>query len=159
MASLPLRFRPFEAGRDTEAVVQLFRSNLDPYFIPDEERELRDFLAAPGAYFVAELVPNHAEAERMVAAGGYALNDPYAVLTWGMVDRALHGQGLGRAFTQFRLTQCQQAYPGIAIEIHTAQLTAGFYEKLGFRTLLVEKDKFAPGLDHCHMLLGKEANG
>ncbi|GAA4384419.1 GNAT family N-acetyltransferase [Hymenobacter koreensis] len=158
MASLPLLFRPFEADRDTEAVVQLFRSNLDPYFIPEEEQELRDFIAQPLRYFVAEIAAGHSETGRLVAAGGYALNNPYAVLTWGMVDRKLHGQGLGRDFTVFRLNECRRAYPGKAIEIHTAQLTAGFYEKLGFRTLLVEKDKWAPGLDHCHMLLDADVN-
>ncbi|KAA9327105.1 GNAT family N-acetyltransferase [Hymenobacter busanensis] len=153
LATVPV-FRAYEAIRDEEAVLQLFRSNLAPYFVPEEEADLLAFLRGEVStdglpYFVAELA-GHAG---LVAAGGYALNHPYAVLTWGMVNRQLHGQGLGRAFTAFRIAQCRQAYPGKSIEIKTSQHTEGFYAKLGFRTLAIEPDKWAPGLHEVHMLL------
>lgn len=148
-----LAIRPYAAA-DEAAVLELFRSNLAPYFVPEEEAELQAFLRGEIAteglpYFVAEL-PGWPD---LVAAGGFARNNPYAVLTWGMVERRLHGQGLGRAFTEFRVQQCRLAYPGTPIEIKTSQHTEAFYAKLGFRTLATEPDKFAPGLHEVHMLL------
>lgn len=135
-------------------MLQLFRGNLAPYFTPGEEADflqfLREEVVADGLpYFVAELP----EWPGLAAAGGYALNPEHAVLTWGMVERRLHGRGVGRAFTGFRIRECRRAYPGRAIEINTSQHTEAFYAKLGFRTLAVEPDKWAPGLHEVHMLL------
>ncbi|MCC3159591.1 GNAT family N-acetyltransferase [Hymenobacter sp. 15J16-1T3B] len=156
-----LRIRPYEAA-DEEAVLELFRSNLAPYFVPAEEADLLAFLRVEVSterlsYFVAELP----DRPGLVAAGGYALNAPHAVLTWGMVERRQHGLGLGRAFTAFRIRECRRAYPGRGIEISTSQHTEGFYAKLGFRTLSIEPDKWAPGLHEVHMLLdaGAEVDG
>jgi GNAT superfamily N-acetyltransferase len=152
--SLPdLHIRSY-APADEAAVLALFRSNLAPYFVPVEEADLRAFLRGEIAtdglpYFVAEL-PGW---PGLVAAGGYARNQLYAVLTWGMVERRLHGRGLGRTFTAYRIQQCRRAYPGTPIEISTSQHTEGFYARLGFRTLRVAPDKFAPGLHEVHMLL------
>ena len=148
----PVLFRPYRPA-DEGATLQLFRSNIDPYFLPAEAAELRDFLTQTPSYFVAEGVPGSAVAGQLLAAGGYALNEQYAVLTWGMVARSWHGRGLGRTFTQFRLAACQQAYPGVSIELNTSQHTAGFYEKLGFRILGVQPDGWGPGLHNVHMLL------
>jgi predicted GNAT family N-acyltransferase len=148
-----LRIRPY-AATDEQAVTELFKSNLAPYFVEEEEAELLAFLrgevSQSGApYFVAELP----DWPGLVAAGGYAMNNPYAVLTWGMVERRLHGQGVGRAFTSFRIRECQRAYPGTSIEIGTSQHTEGFYHKLGFRTLSIEANKFGPNLHEVRMLL------
>lgn len=148
-----LCIRPYAAA-DEAAVLQLFRSNLAPYFVPEEEADLQAFLRREIVggglpYFVAELPGRPG----LVAAGGYARNNPYAVLTWGMVERSLHGQGLGRVFTEFRVQQCRRAYPDTPIEINTSQHTEAFYHRLGFRTLQVTPDKFAPGLHDVHMLL------
>ncbi|GAB3840023.1 GNAT family N-acetyltransferase [Hymenobacter jeollabukensis] len=148
-----LRIRPYTAA-DENAVIELFRGNLAPYFVAAEETDLRAFLhgeiSTEGLpYFVAER-PGW---PGLVAAGGFALNDPHAVLTWGMVERRLHGQGLGRTFTVFRIRECQRAYPGRGIEIKTSQHTEGFYARLGFRTLATEPDKWAPGLHEVYMLL------
>ncbi|MBJ6109954.1 GNAT family N-acetyltransferase [Hymenobacter sp. BT523] len=146
-------FRPYCAA-DEAAVMALFRSNLAPYFLESEAAELSSFLRQEsGAYFVAEWKAGTAQAGQLAAAGGYALNSRYAVLTWGMVGRSLHGRGLGRVFTQFRIAACRRAFPGRAIEINTSQRTAGFYKKLGFRTLAVEPAGWGPGLDNVHMLL------
>lgn len=153
MRPADLRIRPYTAA-DEAAVLQLFRSNLVPYFVPEEEADLQAFLreevVADGLpYFVAELP----DWPGLVAAGGYALNPEHAVLTWGMVERRLHGRGIGRAFTEFRVRECRRAYPDRAIEINTSQHTEAFYAKLGFRTLSIEPDKFAPGLHEVLMLL------
>lgn len=153
MPPTDLRIRPYSAA-DEAAVRQLFRGNLAPYFTPAEEADFLQFLREEVVvgglpYFVAEL-PGW---PGLVAAGGYALNPEYAVLTWGMVERRLHGRGIGRAFTEFRVRECRRAYPGRAIEIGTSQHTAAFYAKLGFRTLAVEPDKLGPGLHEVRMLL------
>ncbi|OON68560.1 GNAT family N-acetyltransferase [Hymenobacter sp. CRA2] len=150
---MSLRIRAY-APTDEDAVLQLFRSNLEPYFVPEEEEELRHFLRQQVEveglpYFVAE----QDGWSGPVAAGGYALNNPHAVLTWGMVERSLHRRGIGKEFTRHRIRECRRAYPDRGIEVKTSQLTEDFYAGLGFRTLSVEPDKFGPGLHQVHMLL------
>ncbi|RYX81768.1 GNAT family N-acetyltransferase [bacterium] len=150
-----LQFRPYNPSHDQSPVMELFRSNLNPYFTAEEEAEFRHFLSENFPYFVGELETEQGKC--IVASGGYAMNARYAVLTWGMVARQFHGQGIGRAFIRFRINECREAYPNTAIEIETSQHTAPFYEKLGFRTLSIQPDKWGPNLHLVHMLFDADA--
>jgi ribosomal protein S18 acetylase RimI-like enzyme len=70
-----------------------------------------------------------------------------------MVRRELHGQGLGRALVEIRIERIR-ADPNVeTVLLNTCQHTVGFYERLGFRTLDVTIDGYAPGLDRCEMSL------
>ncbi|UYZ63576.1 GNAT family N-acetyltransferase [Hymenobacter weizhouensis] len=141
-----LHFLPYDPARHETAVRGLFRSNVPRYFVTAEEPDLLDYLASGHPYFVAVT-----EGEA-VAAGGYALNGSHVALTWGMVHAGRHGQGIGRAFTEFRLLEAARQYPHLPIDIGTSQLTAAFYEKLGFRLLEPPQPNYwAPGLDRCRI--------
>lgn len=148
LLSVMLRFLPYAPAHHEAAVRRLFHSNVPRYFVPQEEADLLDYLGSGHPYFVAF------DGEEAVAAGGYALNGPHAALTWGMVHAARHGQGIGRAFTEFRLREAVRTYPHLPIEIETSQHTAAFYEKLGFRLVAPPQvDFWAPGLDLHRMRL------
>ena len=70
----------------------------------------------------------------IVACGGLSRRgDGSAGFCWGMVQRALHRQGLGRELALARLRQAE-ADPSIKrITLSTSQHTQGFYAGLGFR--------------------------
>ena len=138
--------RPYSAG-DLEAVVEIFRSNMPKYFVPDEEPGLREFLAGDlENYYVIEL-----DGE-VVGAGGIALNEDRTVsLCWGMVRADLIGTGLGRKLTEFRIQMTKEKFGELPLVISTSQHTEGFYEKLGFVTVEHTPDGFGLGIDICKM--------
>ena len=129
---------------DLEACLALFDSNVPEFFTPPERPEFREFLEAlPGPYHVLRNASGD-----VVACGGWAVRDDgTADLCWGMVRRDLHGLGWGRRLTETRIRGILET-PGVrAIELQTSQHTEGFYVGLGFETVEIRRDGFAPGLD------------
>lgn len=137
--------------QDKAACLELFDSNLDPYFMPHERAEFSSFLDKKiGEYFVVEQ-----DEGRIVGCGGIAVNAETGEgnLTWGMIDRHKHRQGIGRFLTQGRLERLRQA-PGLkTVAIQTSQHTVAFYARYGFEVKEIIKDGFGPGLDNYKMAL------
>lgn len=144
------RTRPY-ALEDRAACLALFDSNTPTYFLLEERAAFEGFLddlASP--YLVIE------REGRVVACGGHALeaDDRTASLCWGMVDRTLHGQGVGRALTEARIAAALGDPAAVAVlRLETSHLTAGFYERFGFRTVERREDALGPGLHACEMRL------
>jgi len=141
--------RPYEVA-DRAACLAVFEANVPRYFRSSERREFEDFLEElPGPYFVLE-----AEGE-IVGCGGYALAEEgrRADLCWGMIHRDHHGRGLGKQLTRRRIDEALARPTVEEVVAQTSQLTRGFYQSLGFQTVEVEPDGFAPGLDRCEMRL------
>jgi hypothetical protein len=127
-----------------DSCVEIFQSNLDLYFADYELDEFKAFLkgtAYRSSYFVL------LEKGEVIGCGGYEKYGDEIVLTWGMIQRNLHGQGYGQTLTQFRLNAIMAKYPNCTIRIDTSQHSQGFYLKQGFILQDIEKDGFAPGLD------------
>lgn len=148
----PTLSRPYLPA-DLAACLVLFDSNLPRFFAPEERAEFAADLCAlphPAHPFLVLT-----RAERIVACGGLTL-DPAAgtaSLSWGMVDRSLHGQGLGTRLIAARL-DLVRTMPGIAsISLSTSQHTQGFYEGFGFKVIEVVKNGYGPGIDRCDMIL------
>ena len=134
---------------DLDACLDVFDSNVPRFFKPNERDAFRSFLRElPGPYLV--LVTSGG---RVAACGGYAINpdDGSADLCWGMVCKGLHGNGLGRCLTRRRIELSVRDPRVREICLHTSQHTAGFYERLGFSTIGVLEDGYAPGLHRCDM--------
>jgi N-acetylglutamate synthase-like GNAT family acetyltransferase len=135
---------------DLRAVLEVFASNVPGYFTNDERAAFEDFLQdLPGPYYVME-----AEGS-IVACGGYAIvaDESRADLCWGMVRGDLHGVGMGRLLTEYRIDAARHVARVGHVCLNTSQHTQGFYERLGFTTESVTKDGFSPGLDRCDMRL------
>lgn len=135
---------------DLPGALAIFDSNVPEFFSVEERAGFIEFLNnLPGPYFVAE-------SERViVGCGGYAIvpAESRADLCWGMVERSVHGRGIGRFLTELRI-DAARADPRVRhIVLNTSQHTQSFYEKLGFSTSSVTKDGFAPGLDRCDLRL------
>lgn len=146
-----VEMRPYRSD-DLPACLRLFDSNVPAFFAPPERAEFRMFLeemdAPDRSYLVLELD------DRIVACGGLWIDAAAgsARLSWGMVDRARHGRGLGTRLTTARLTAAR-AMAGIkSIGLATSQHTNAFYEKFGFSITSVTRDGFGPGLDCYEMV-------
>lgn len=144
-----IRIRDY-TEEDLDACLAVFDSNVPRYFRVEERPGFEAYLRElPGPYLVAV-----DEEDGVVACGGHALRDEppgLADLCWGMVRGDLHGRGLGRRLTLRRLDAARRDPRVEEVALNTSQLTTGFYERLGFRTIEVEPDGYGPGLDRCEM--------
>lgn len=134
---------------DLQGCVAVFDTNVPAFFREHEREEFRAFMQAlPGPYFV--LGDNEGE---VVGCGGYAVvaEAERADLCWGMVRADLQRGGLGRLLTEMRLRRAAADPRVRTVAINTSQHTVGFYERLGFQTVEVIPDGYAPGLDRCEM--------
>ncbi|MBP2299879.1 GNAT family N-acetyltransferase [Azospirillum picis] len=143
--------RPY-AEPDRNGCLAVFDGNMPRFFSAAERPDFARFLARHAldwSYLVLE------RGGRIAACGGIVLENDgtTAGLCWGMVDRALHGTGLGTTLTEARLRSAA-AIPGVTrVKLDTSQHTHGFYRRFGFRTVAVAEDGYGPGLDRYDMLL------
>lgn len=142
-----------------QACLDLFRSNTPEYFAPTELKDFEGFLdklesnrdRSDGAmyYYLVEM-------DGMPAACGGIASSPdgmHARMTWGMVHRQLHRQGVGREFLLFRIRRIRQLFPYSTISLDTTQHSKGFYEKLGFVVTAYTPDFYLPGMHRYDMEL------
>ena len=137
------------AENDLEPVVDIFRSNIPKYFVPEEEADLRDFLSEfADDYYVLEIDG------AIAGAGGIALNEDQTIsLCWGMVRNDLIGKGLGKKLTLFRIEKGRQRWGNLPFFTSTSNHTEGFYLKLGFHSTERIANGFGQGIDTCKMRL------
>lgn len=123
----------------------MFEANTPAFFDPSERAEFAGFLHDPGAYLVLT------DGRVVVGCGGIAPCGTTATLTWGMVARDRHRQGLGLQLLQARVDLARAA--GMtALSCETSQHSRGFYERQGFRVTSFTPDGFGPGLDRIAMV-------
>lgn len=140
---------PYEP-RFMSGCLTLFKGNQGKYFAEAEYEEFKEFLETNNSpYYVVW------DGEDVVACGGwYYKPDVSAYLTWGMVSRQLHGQGVGTLLVKHRLAAIKQAAGATQtpIQIDTSQHTQGFYGKFGFVVTEVEPNGFGEGIDRVTMV-------
>lgn len=140
--------------RDRDGCLAIFDGNTPPFFAPDVRAEFAAFLEECNEpYFVVE------HADVIEGCGGFFVipNTPVAVLSWGMVDRSRHRQGIGSLLLFARLQRlCQD--PGVTVvKLQTSQYSRGFFERAGFEAEEVIMDGYAPGLDLVKMALALDS--
>lgn len=121
-------FRSYQPA-DRETCLALFDTNLPEHFHSQERDEFAKFLHAPhGPYFVME----HDGA--LVGCVGYARERAdLAALTWLMVRRDLHKNGLGKFLVFATMRKLSADGDPALLRLHTVPTAVGFFEKLGFR--------------------------
>lgn len=110
-------------------LLKVLDSNLGKYFDASERQEFLhdlDALEDTANYFVS-IVGNE-----VVACGGYLVSSNVASLSWGMVHRDFHTQGIGSKLTNYRLVQILDDKVIQIVKIDTSQHTEGFYAKRGY---------------------------
>lgn len=137
------------AQSDKDRCLEIFRKNIGHSFTEEEfpffEHWLENHHEYP--YYVVELEGV------VVACGGIYFDIRYqkAGLAWGMVHPDFQKRGIGRLFTQYRIEQITEQYPGAICFIETTQHAAGFYIKMGFQLRKILKNGFDKGL-HRYLL-------
>lgn len=144
---MTLRFRDYTPA-DYDACLALYDSNA-AFFVDttrdDYARFLRllpSYAPARGRYLVAEKDGN------IVAAGGWGVISATGsvILTYGMVARPLHRQGIGRRLLRARLAALRDLPYVTEVEVETSDRTAGFFVREGFRIDEVIPNGHGPGL-------------
>ncbi|MCF7751580.1 GNAT family N-acetyltransferase [Bacillus subtilis subsp. subtilis] len=135
---------------DADACLALFDGNVPHFFGTHERADFAAYLQQPGRQMDYLVIERHG---RVVACGGWAMDDARtAAFCWGMVERALHRQGLGSELAQARLQQaCARGAHRVVLS--TSQHTRDFYAALGFGVTRVVADGHGPGLDAVEMVL------
>lgn len=149
MAIFPL-LRPYLVS-DRAACVGLFEGNVPAYF---GEHEKDDFLRCIDQeidpYFVLEDGRG-----QLAGYGGYAVHPAMpatAGLTWGMIRRDLHGQGLGRCLLTGRLERIRAEGRFTEVRIETTPMSRGF-ARFGFLPIRTQSNGFGRGYDLVEMSL------
>lgn len=144
--------RPF-APADRDACLAVFDSNTPRFFAPEERGEFEGFLgnieACEGRYLVLT------RGASVIACGGLSFNPAgtQASLSWGMVNRAHHGQGLGSRLTRERIALARQVTGISELVLSTSQHSRGFYEAFGFGVVKITQSGLGTGLDRYDMAL------
>ncbi|MFN7092003.1 MAG: GNAT family N-acetyltransferase [Allorhizobium sp.] len=144
--------RPYR-HEDFDACLSIFDGNVPGFFSMDERAEFATFLAEvdpeTGRYIVLVLDGS------VVACGGLSLDPDMGVasLSWGMVDQAFQGRGLGTRLTEERLKLARSSAQIAELVLATSQHTFSFYRRHGFAVVKVTPDGFAPGMDRYDMRL------
>ncbi|WP_146260229.1 GNAT family N-acetyltransferase, partial [Stenotrophomonas sepilia] len=90
---------------DARACLSIFDSNVPTYFAPEERSDFERFLREQATGCAFQVIERDGN---VVACGGLSRRgDGSAGFCWGMVQRALHRQGLGRTLALARLRQAE----------------------------------------------------
>lgn len=147
---LQLSIRPYKPEYKSECMAA-FHSNVPTYFVQKEIDDFSKWLDAAEHehYYVGDING------QIVACGGFHLDHKTneARMTWGLVHRHYHRQGLGKQMILFRISTIKTLAPHMPIALDTTQHAAAFFEKMGFKTHKITKDFYAPGMDRYDMEL------
>jgi ribosomal protein S18 acetylase RimI-like enzyme len=142
-----LSFRPY-AQEDQNECLAIFHSNCPKFFASHEcDGFLKYLQEARNPYFVVTDANG-----RILACGGYVIENGTGELAWGMVGRESHRQGIGRFLFKKRLESIEIA-GAAAVIMDTSQHSLGFYQGLGFEVISMKPDAYGPGLDRYDLRL------
>ncbi len=140
---------------DKVAVLEILRANTPTFFSPEEESGLVYYLDNEIEEYYVMLVD-----DQIIGSGGvnYENNRTIGIISWGMIHPDYHGKYLGTELLKYRIRQLQKNKTVERITESTSQHVYRFYEKQGFKLLIVVKDYWAQGIDLYEMQYeGKEA--
>ncbi|MFK7970698.1 MAG: GNAT family N-acetyltransferase [Bacteroidia bacterium] len=149
-----LEIRPYRP-EDEDAALGIFKSLQSDFFAEQETSTFRRWLhksydAEYMKFYILEIDG------KIQGCGGFVI-DPQrqqAVLAWGMVHKEYQNSGLGTALLDYRIAKIKEHMPeGKILTMDTTQLTAPFFERIGFQTTRIRKDYHREGLDRYEMEL------
>ena len=144
-----MEIRPYSIA-DRDACLAVFDSNSPAFFDASERPGFAAFLdGSKTDYFVMEYD------ESIVGWGGFAIDSEHSLanLLWGMVRLDSHKLGLGRFLLLYRIREISKVAGVQRVRLRASQLTAGFFEKQGFKVTDVVKNGYAIGIDRVEMVM------
>ncbi len=138
---------------DKPLIIELLRKNTPEYFAPSEEKDFENYLDNE----VEDYLVYEKNAE-IIGAGGinYLSEQKLARISWDVIDPDMHGKGIGKELTQYRLNLLIEKENIDLIVVRTTQLVYKFYEKMGFELDKIEKDFWAKGFDLYQMKINNK---
>jgi GNAT superfamily N-acetyltransferase len=132
-----------------QSCLQVLHGNTPEFFVLKDRDDFSRFLDnLPGPYFVIE------DRGLIVACGGWAMDaEEVAALTWGMVRRDLHRQGIGRDLLHYRLKAIRADGRAKVVRLRTVPLVQEFFARQGFDVVDVVPNGYGAGLDRVTMAL------
>jgi ribosomal protein S18 acetylase RimI-like enzyme len=133
---------------DRETLLAIFDANTPRFFAPRERDDFAKFLDQP----LGDFRVLYDDQGTTIGCGGVMVDEHgTASLVWGIIAPPHQGTGFGWWMALERLSWIAAMPHARRVVLDTSQETAGFYCKLGFRTLQVHPDGYGPGL-HRHDL-------
>ena len=136
--------------------VNIFKSNIPEYFAKDELSDFQDYIKNiskkkdgwTDSFYILK------RDKKIVGCAGLGLNKSkkIATLSWGMVDKNYHRNGIGTQLTNYRLNLLQSYKLDLKIRLDTSQHSYLFYEKFGFKIEDIEKDGYEKGMHKYNMV-------
>ena len=141
---------------DYDQCVNIFKSNIPEYFAKDELSDFQDYIKNisktkdgwTDSFYILK------RDKKLVGCAGLGLNKSkkIATLSWGMVDKNYHRNGIGTQLTNYRLNLLQSYKLDLKIRLDTSQHSYLFYEKFGFKIEDIEKDGYEKGMHKYNMV-------
>ena len=141
---------------DYDQCVNIFKSNIPEYFAKDELSDFQDYIKNisktkdgwTDSFYILK------RDKKIVGCAGLGLNKSkkIATLSWGMVDKNYHRNGIGTELTNYRLNLLQSYKLDLKIRLDTSQHSYLFYEKFGFKIEDIEKDGYEKGMHKYYMV-------
>lgn len=133
---------------DKNEVINLIRSNTPKFFAVEEEEDFKDYLESEiELYYV--LLFNH----KIVGCGGinFFENKSVAKISWDIFHPDFQGKSLGSMLMKYRLgiLDCNTSIQKVVVR--TSQIAYKFYEKQGFKLILIKRDYWSIGYDLYYM--------
>ena len=141
---------------DYDQCVNIFKSNIPEYFAKDELSDFQDYIKNisktkdgwTDSFYILK------RDKKIVGCAGLGLNKSkkIATLSWGMVDKNYHRNGIGTQLTNYRLNLLQSYKLDLKIRLDTSQHSYLFYEKFDFKIEDIEKDGYEKGMHKYYMV-------
>ena len=141
---------------DYDQCVNIFKSNIPEYFAKDELSDFQDYIKNisktkdgwTDSFYILK------RDKKLVGCAGLGLNKSkkIATLSWGMVDKNYHRNGIGTQLTNYRLNLLESYNLDLKIRLDTSQHSYLFYEKFGFKIEDIEKDGYEKGMHKYYMV-------
>ncbi|WP_141732678.1 GNAT family N-acetyltransferase [Oligoflexus tunisiensis] len=142
-----LRFRDCQR-QDHDRCLAIFDGNTPEFFAFQEREAFERYLTKERLpYFVVEDGQGI-----IVACGGFVIERGEADLAWGMVERSVHGQGIGTFLFDQRLEAIRKTGASV-LHMDTSQKSLGFYKRYGFRVEKETLNGYGPGLHRYDLCL------
>ena len=141
--------------KDRLACLRVLDSNIPGFLKPDARDDFTDYLdelGSPGHYFF--VLENYTK--QILACGGVHIfpDKALAGFQWGMVARAHHRTGLGRAMIEFRLDWLKTNHQNVKqVILESNSFSSGFFELFGFTIEQTSENHYGKDLHRFDMRL------
>ncbi|MDR0230094.1 MAG: GNAT family N-acetyltransferase [Flavobacteriaceae bacterium] len=143
-----IQIKPYN-DHDEQALLAIIQLNVPTYFAQEEVEDLREYLRHHiDMYFTVF------DNDTIIGGGGInrTKETKLGALSWAFLHPDYQQKGIGGLLLEHRLNILKQDADVETIRVRTSQVVYPFFEKKGFKTIDVQADYWAKGLDLYEMV-------